>query len=163
MPDTDRRLRPGATGSVRTMAGEDLHDIATARLRRLGQRYTAQRRGLMEALDRTDHPMTVQQLMDHVAGIAQSSAYRNLAVLEQAGVVHRIVTADDFARYELAQDLTQHHHHLICASCGDVTDFTLPSTFEADLEARLSRAARRSGFAPADHRLDVLGICANCG
>ena len=41
------------------------------------------------------------------ASLAQSSAYRNLVVLEQAGAVNRIVTADDFARFELAQDLTE--------------------------------------------------------
>ena len=32
--------------------------------------------------------------------------YRNLSVLERAGVVQRIVTTDEWARYELAEDLT---------------------------------------------------------
>ena len=34
----------------------------------------------------------------------QSSAYRNLAVLEQAGVIRRVITDDDFARFELDED-----------------------------------------------------------
>ena len=67
----------------------------------------------------------IPQILEVDRSLAQSSAYRNLAVLERAGVVHRIVTTDEFARYELAEDLTEHHHHLICRSCGSVADFTL--------------------------------------
>ena len=89
--------------------------------------------------------------------------YRNLAVLERAAVVHRIVTADDFARYELAEDLTEHHHHhLICAQCGDVTDFTLPSALEDDLDAAAAKVARRTGFAVDRHQLDLVGTCPTC-
>ena len=81
---------------------------------------------------------------DH-PGLAQSSAYRNLAVLERAGVVHRIVTSDEFARYELAEDLTHHHHHLICSTCGGVTDFEVSDAVEHELEsgARPRRPAHR--------------------
>ena len=57
--------------------------------------------------------------------------YRNLVVLEQAGVVRRVTSTDDFARYELAEDLTEHHHHLICSSCGTVDDFTASRRFGA--------------------------------
>jgi Fe2+ or Zn2+ uptake regulation protein len=83
-------------------------------------------------------------------------------VLERAGVVHRIVTSDEFARYELAEDLTEHHHHLICSSCGEVADFTVPGTLEHELEHVLARAARRAGFRSTGHRLDVVGTCASC-
>jgi Fe2+ or Zn2+ uptake regulation protein len=77
-------------------------------------------------------------------------------------VVHRIVTADEFARYELAEDLTEHHHHLICASCGDVSDFTVPEAVEQDLEAALAKVAKRTGFQVTDHRLDLVGTCSRC-
>ncbi|MEO6318953.1 MAG: transcriptional repressor, partial [Acidimicrobiales bacterium] len=91
------------------------------------------------------------------------SAYRNLAVLERAGVVHRIVTSDEFARYELAEDLTHHHHHhLICSSCGDVTDFEVSEAMEEELEAALVKVARRTGFRVSAHRLDLVGTCSAC-
>ena len=38
--------------------------------------------------------------------LAQSSTYRNLVVLEEVRVVHRIVTSDDHARYELTEEIT---------------------------------------------------------
>lgn len=140
----------------------DLHLTATNRLRADGQRYTPRRQALVELLAEVDQPLTIPQLLERRRGMAQSSVYRNLAVLERAGVVHRILTSDEFARYELAEDLTEHHHHLICQSCGDVTDFTLPKGVESDLESALARVARRSSFRVEHHRLDLVGTCPNC-
>jgi Fe2+ or Zn2+ uptake regulation protein len=88
--------------------------------------------------------------------------YRNLAVLERVGIVHRIVTADEFARYELAEDLTEHHHHLICSGCGDLTDFTVPTTLETELDNAAARVAKKTGFLVDQHRLDFVGLCPAC-
>ena len=140
----------------------DLHLTAADRLRADGQRYTTQRRALVDLLVAVDQPLTIPQLLERRPGLAQSSAYRNLAVLERAGVVHRIVTSDEFARYELAEDLTHHHHHLICSSCGEVTDVEMPPSVEHDLEAALDRIAERTGFQVRTHRLDLVGTCPSC-
>lgn len=140
----------------------DLHATAAARLRDDAQRYTPRRRALVELLAEVDQPLTIPQLLERRAGLAQSSVYRNLAVLERAGVVHRILTSDDFARYELAEDLTEHHHHLICSSCGDVTDFTVPAPVEHELETALAKVARKAGFEVRHHRLDLVGTCPRC-
>ncbi len=141
----------------------ELHDQAAERLHADGQRYTPQRRELVALLAELDQPLTIPQLLEKRRDLAQSSAYRNLAVLERAGVVHRIVTTAEFARYELTEDLTEHHHHhLICEACGDVSDFTVPPQIEADLEAAVAKVARRTGFRVSDHRLDLVGTCARC-
>jgi Fe2+ or Zn2+ uptake regulation protein len=140
----------------------DLHHTATTRLRKLGQRYTANRRALVDVLDGAEGPLTIPQILDRDPDLAQSSAYRNLAVLEQAEVVHRIVTNDDHARYELTEDLTEHHHHLICSSCGEVADFTLDAKVEGDIDRVLSRIAAKTGFSVDHHRLDLIGSCATC-
>jgi len=141
---------------------DDLHATAATRLREDGQRYTNQRRALVELLTEVDQPLTIPQLLGRQPGLSQSSAYRNLAVLERAGVVHRIVTSDEFARYELAEDLTHHHHHLICSSCGGVTDFEVSAAVEHELEAALARVAKRTGFQVRTHRLDLVGTCPAC-
>lgn len=140
----------------------DLHEQAALRLRALDQRYTRGRRALVDVLARADAPLSIPQLREHDRSLAQSSAYRNLAVLERAGVVHRIVAADEFARYELAEDLTEHHHHLICATCGDVRDFTVSPELEGDLDRALDGIAREHGFSADHHRLDLVGTCADC-
>ena len=140
----------------------DVHDVALARLRASGQRYTTRRRALVELLAGADGPVTIPELLERDPVLAQSSAYRNLAVLEQAGVVHRIVTNDDFSRYELAEDLTEHHHHLICRSCGAVSDFTLDRSVEGDLDRVLGAVAAAEGFVADHHRLDLVGTCSDC-
>jgi Fe2+ or Zn2+ uptake regulation protein len=94
--------------------------------------------------------------------LPQSSAYRNIGLLSEAGIVRRILSGDDYARYELAEDLTEHHHHFICSSCGAVEDFTIPMDVERAVESALTRAARRRRFHGSHHRLDLLGICNAC-
>ena len=141
----------------------DLHSTAAARLARDGQRYTANRKALVEVLVASDGPLTLPEILDLRDDIPQSSAYRNLSLLEQAGVVHRIVTTDEFARYELAEELTDdHHHHLICSRCGAVSDFTVPPRIEKTLEAALHSAASEQGFSAEHHRFDLVGVCARC-
>ncbi|MCU1461213.1 MAG: Fe2+/Zn2+ uptake regulation protein [Acidimicrobiales bacterium] len=141
----------------------DIHALAETRLRADGQRYTRNRRTIVEALDRAGGPLSLPQLLHRHRQLAQSSAYRNLAILEAAGVVHRIVTNDGFARFELAQALTEHHHHhRICSTCGSVEDFTLPAALEDSLEKALRRVATKSDFQVASHQLDLIGVCPGC-
>ena len=144
------------------VADDELHSTVASRLRRDQQRYTAGRRSLVDALADAGRPVTIPELLRDSSGLALSSAYRNLAVLERAGVVHRIVTTDEFARYELAEDLTRHHHHLICSACGGVTDFEVSDTIEHELESALARVAERTGFTVRNHRLDLVGTCSAC-
>jgi Fe2+ or Zn2+ uptake regulation protein len=62
----------------------------------------------------------------------------------------------------LAEDLTQHHHHLLCTDCGKVIDITPSTSFERTLTRYLDELASQEGFAPHSHRVDVLGVCADC-
>jgi len=144
------------------MAEIDLDDEVATLLRRADQRYTNGRRRLVAALQAGDGPLTITQILAEDDTLAQSSVYRNLTILEEVGAVTRIVTRDDFARYELAEDLTGHHHHLICSTCGDVADFALSSRFEAILDRALNEAAEEVEFSVEAHRLDLVGTCAEC-
>jgi Fe2+ or Zn2+ uptake regulation protein len=141
---------------------DEFHDAVAQRLRRVGQRYTAGRRALIEVILDAGRPVTAADLVTANARMPQSTTYRNLAVLEQAGVLHRLRSTDDFARFELSEELAGHHHHLVCVSCGGVEDFTLPAPFERNLTAQLRRITTRTGFRAQAHRLDLLGTCGAC-
>lgn len=106
--------------------------------------------------------MTIHELVDARKDLALSSVYRNLGVLEEAGVVHRIDTSHEFKRYELAEDLTEHHHHLICTGCGRVQDFTASAGLERQTEQALTRVAGKAGFTVQSHRIDLVGLCKDC-
>ena len=145
-----------------TSAGDDLHAAIATRLTASGQRYTANRRAIVDVLADAGGPLSLPQILDRRSSLPQSSVYRNLTVLEQAGAVERIATADEFSRYELAHDLSAHHHHLVCSSCGSLDDVSVPAPLEAALDKELARLARRRGFEIRRHRLDLVGLCATC-
>ena len=138
------------------------HDAAGERLAAVGQRYTPKRRRLVAILERARMPLAIPEILRGRRGLAQSSVYRNLAALEQAGVVRRLITDEEFGRYELTEDLTEHHHHLVCSNCGRVEDVTIPPALEETMDRTIDRLARRTGFAAVSHRLDLIGTCRVC-
>ncbi len=140
----------------------DLHAAARERLGATGGRYTPGRRSLVEILGRAGMPLAIWEILRFRRGLAQSSVYRNLAALERAGVVRRVLTDEEFGRYELTEDLTEHHHHLVCSRCGRVEDVRVPPALERSIARGLDRLARRAGFASVSHRLDLIGVCASC-
>lgn len=141
---------------------EQVHDAAAARLRRAEQLYTRGRRELVALLAAQPRPVTIPDLLAAGPRLTQSSVYRNLGMLAAAGVVQKVVSVDDHARYELAEALIGHHHHLICTSCGRVDDFVAPPRTERTLDGVLHRSIAATGFVASGHRLDVIGTCASC-
>ncbi len=140
---------------------DDMQHTVGTRLAKADYRYTGSRKSLVGILAKAGQPLSMPEILA-AARLPQSSAYRNLTVLENAGVVRRIITHDDFYRYELAEDLTGHHHHLVCEDCGLVEDFTLSKRVEASLESALAKTASKRGLAVVGHRVDVYGLCQDC-
>jgi Fe2+ or Zn2+ uptake regulation protein len=140
----------------------DLHVEIAARLKRDGQRYTRNRRALVEILRDAKQPQAIPDILRAKPEFPQSSAYRNLTVLERAHVVRRVITGEDFAHFELVEDLTEHHHHLVCSNCGRVEDVQISSGLEQSMEHALDDVADGAGFTTVSHRLDLVGTCRNC-
>lgn len=140
----------------------ELHAIVEERLRDIEQRYTGGRRAIVDVLAEAGHPVSIGDIAERLPDLPRSSAYRHLTDLQSAGIVRRVAANDEFARFELAEDLTEHHHHLLCTNCGKVTDITPPVAFERTISEQLERLADAQGFQPQSHRVDVLGLCAAC-
>ena len=140
----------------------DVHEQAAASLDRYEQRYTQGRRRLVELLAGAGRPVTLPDLLGLDRSLPQSSVYRNLEVLERVGLVSRITTGPDHAHYELAEPLLGHHHHLICISCGQVTDVQLGDEVEVLVDQALHVVAERAGFTQLHHQLDLHGRCEDC-
>ena len=143
-------------------ADSDLHHGVAAKLLAVEQQYTANRRAVTSVLADAEGPMTLPEILSADPSLAQSSAYRSLAVLVDAGVVRRLVHGNDHAHYELAEHLTEHHHHLVCDSCGTVVDVTLPEHVEGAMDRAFADAAGQHGFTPSRHTVDIYGTCAAC-
>jgi Fe2+ or Zn2+ uptake regulation protein len=140
----------------------ELDRAVVSRLADHDLRYTSGRRRLVSGLRQAGGPVTLPELLDLASDLPQSSAYRNLSLLEEAGVVRRLVHGGDHAHYELAEELTGHHHHLICSNCGLVRDVTLPPTLERSLDRAFESIAATQAFTPSHHVVDVYGHCDGC-
>jgi Fur family ferric uptake transcriptional regulator len=143
-------------------SSEQVREAVAGRLRAVGQRLTANRQALLDALTGAARPLTIPEILDERPDLAQSSVYRNLVVLEEADVVHRVVGTDEFARWELTEDLAGHHHHLICATCGRVEDVPASAGLERSVAAAAAAITRTTGFRTQHHRLDLVGVCEGC-
>src|SRR5665213_3778635 len=143
-------------------AVETLHELVAIHLLRTDQRYTAGRQAVIELLASFARPLSISEISEAIPEVPRSSAYRHLSDLERAGLVRRIAASDEFARFELAEDLTEHHHHLLCTSCGRVIDVTPTPAFEQTVAKMVQELAVQQDFAATSHALDVKGHCANC-
>jgi Fur family ferric uptake transcriptional regulator len=141
---------------------EDMHSVAERRLRQIDQRYTSGRRAIIDLLLTAGHPVSIEDIAERLPGLPRSSAYRHLTNLHAAGLIRRVTASDEYTRFELAEDLTEHHHHLLCLNCGKVTDVTLPSSLEQQVTSAIGKLAGSESFQAHSHRLDVLGLCAAC-
>lgn len=139
-----------------------LHGEAAIRLAALEQRYTSSRQSLVEALASAGRPLTTPEILQQVGKATVSSTYRNLVVLCEAKVARKLSGADDVSRFELAEDLGGHHHHLVCSSCGTMVDVEAAPKLERSIAEASRVAAELHGFEVTAHRIDFEGTCSNC-
>lgn len=126
-------------------------------------RFTKGRKAVVETLARASGPMSAAELSDVVGGaVPLSSLYRTLMVLEESGVVAHHLGAKGLTRYELAEWLTGHHHHLVCTRCGSVADVEIPPSQEESVRGLVTAIAALASFTPTDHDLEIEGHCRMC-
>ena len=145
------------------MAGNSVDREVEKRLGDREVRYTRGRRAVVAALVATDGPRSAAELYDEIgAAVPLSSLYRSLAVLEDAGIVVPHFGTKNLTRYELAEWLTGHHHHLVCIQCGTVDDVDVPPSYEAEVERLVVGIGSLAAFRPSGHVLEIEGRCARC-
>jgi Fur family ferric uptake transcriptional regulator len=133
------------------------------RLTEAGIRYTDGRRQVVTALMNAPGPLSAAELHSQIAGsVPLSSLYRSLAVMADVDVLAPHHGTKGITRYELAEWLAGHHHHLVCVDCGTVDDVELPPRLESTLDDLVEAVAESGEFAAAGHALEVVGRCKAC-
>lgn len=129
-------------------------------MRRHGYRLTPQRRAVLETIAGTEEHLTPADIHGRsrrdCPGVGLVTVYRTLEVLTGLGLVCEVRTEDGRRGYLLTRPL-EHHHHLICSSCGKVVEFT-----ECDLSELEERLSQRTGFRIDSHVLEFNGYCPSC-
>ena len=69
---------------------------------------------------------------------------------------------DDHGRFELAEELAGHHHHLACAACGTVEDVVPSARLERAMDEAARVVAEEQGYEVIGHQFDLVGTCPAC-
>lgn len=88
--------------------------------------------------------------------VSRATVYRTIAQLEEAGLIRKVARANDREVYEHDYGYPQ-HDHFICDKCGTLIEFRNEA-----ISAVLEQVAQEKGFRMTGHRLEAVGICAEC-
>ena len=125
--------------------------MAIGKMRGGGYKATPQRMAVLRALVEEQH-QSLEEIRARCPEVGLVTVYRTLDLLGSLGIVRRLDLGDR-ARYELAEN---HHHHLICESCGDISEFD-----ECPLDPELLPPGS-ADFEVRAHSLEVYGRCGAC-
>ena len=130
-------------------------------LQRAGYRSGGARRSVIQLLGRQECCLTAQEIFDGLReegrGVGIASVYRILDLLADQGFVQRVEIGDAITRFEPAYAGGDHHHHLVCNSCGKVEAFE-----DEGLEHALRQVERKTGYTTAGHDVLLRGDCQDC-
>lgn len=133
------------------------------RLKEHDARYTRGRRLVVATLAGSDGPRSAGELHGDIGStMPLSSLYRSLAILEEAGVIVPHLSKKGVARYEIAEWLQGHHHHLVCLECGSVEDLALPLSYEEKVRELVEEIGSTVSFTPVNHAFEIEGVCSRC-
>ena len=134
---------------------------ADRRLAEAGFRRGGARAAVIGLLDRQACALSAYDIEDALRadgrGVARASVYRVIEELVGLGLVTRVEVGQGVARYEPARGGHEHHHHMVCDTCGDVFPFA-----DEELERTIGRLAGRVAFDVAEHDIVLHGSCAGC-
>ena len=121
---------------------------------------TRQRAAVSRALASAEGFQSAQSLHDAMRRSGESvgltTVYRHLQSLADAGEVDVLRTADGESVYRRCQ-VEDHHHHLVCRSCGATVEVTGPA-----VERWATAVAAKHGFRDVSHTVEVFGTCPAC-
>jgi Fur family ferric uptake transcriptional regulator len=123
-------------------------------------RSTKQRIAIWGALDGAGGFRTAQELYDELrrrgARVGLTTVYRTLQSLADDGDVDVLRNDAGEAMYRRCAT-ADHHHHLVCRSCGTSVELT-----SDEVERWARSAARRHGFSDVTHTTELYGLCEAC-
>jgi|TARA_R110000850_G_scaffold31082_2_gene85784 Fur family ferric uptake transcriptional regulator len=117
-------------------------------LRDAGLRVTPQRASILTVLSEADDHPNVEDLYEKTRAlddtVSVATVYRTMSVLENAGLVRKLMLDDAPARYEMMPHTD--HDHLVDVESGELIE--IPGTEIADL---MGRVAAELGYEIISH------------
>lgn len=140
----------------------NFEDRCIMALRAAGFRITMPRIAILRVLEESPRALDAQGIHDLLKArgdrVDLVSVYRTLHTLLEVGLVHHLGVVDAYSACMFAGEHDGQAQHFVCETCGQVTEFLMPS----ETEARIARQVEDSGFRPKSLRVEILGACARC-
>ncbi len=96
-------------------------------LKMQGFRMTLPRQVILVVLSKSEDHLLAKDIYMKIKkdypNIGLTTVYRTLDLLVRMGLINKFEFGDGQSRYELAWDYKEHHHHLVCQSCGKIIDY----------------------------------------
>jgi Fur family ferric uptake transcriptional regulator len=124
-------------------------------LENAGYRVTAPRLKVLAEIADAGDQFSAEEIAARLRGVGRATVFRTLKLLVELGVLCRVLLDDGTLRYRWSQ--RGHHHHLVCAECGAVEDFTV-----CDVTDLVREFTRLKNFTVEGHWLEIYGRCARC-
>lgn len=135
-------------------------EVFLQHIQKKGLKRTSQRDLILDMFLRTEEHLSSEDLYRLVKevdpSIGQTTVYRTLKLLTEAGLAREVRFGDGRTHYEHNYK-HQHHDHMICSECGRIIEF-----FSAELEAIQDAMAAKHRFQVTQHLLRIIGVCAEC-
>ncbi|MEN8145230.1 MAG: Fur family transcriptional regulator [Gemmatimonadota bacterium] len=135
-------------------------EVLRGQLRERGVPFTHQREAIaqvlfesMEHLSADEMALALEARGEHPG---KATIYRTLGLLVEVGLATEHDFDEGFRRYQMQAGVA-HHDHLICTSCGTVTEFQHPG-----LESLQEDASGQHGFEAISRQLKIYGVCSAC-
>lgn len=129
-------------------------------IKRRGLRHTLQREKVLDIFLEAEGHISLEELYKLVKRrypeIGYTTVYRTMKLLGECGLCQDLDFGDDVSRYE-HKYAHQHHDHLICIKCGKVKEVV-----KQQIEKLQDDLAKKHGFLPVRHKLQIFGICKTC-
>ena len=138
------------------------------RFRGAGFRLTTPRETILGFLSRTSKHLSAEEIYISVRrrypAIGLTTVYRTLDLLARMGLVLKFDFGDGRSRYELARGpKNEHHHHLICTSCGRIIDYRDFIDEEAKVLNQVEEVlSQKHNFKINSHQIHFYGLCNKC-
>ena len=127
-------------------------------LRGAALRVTRPRVAVLTAVHNHPHADTdaiIGAVRADLSNVSTQAVYDVLRALSTAGLVRRIEPAGSVARYE--SRISDNHHHLVCRSCGAITDVDCAVGGTPCLTA-----SNTHGYAIDEAEVTYWGLCPTC-